>query len=828
MLGESVTALGVVRCLGRRGIRALRPGPHGDYASWSRWSQRLPLELGSPPSADGARGLSRAASRGAGGGRSLLGRLDPGGRASCPDSVRERFPSTVPSPDAVGVFLDKAEFAALLEREGVPHPRTIVSDDAEALTGWANDVVVGVLPEADRLAEVHAPLRVQGDARGRSRRDRGEAGRGRERGDRARAAGVRARPDLVALLRRRLCQPWTDASPARLARRRLRMYPPDFGNSTYHVTVPFDEVADAADELVRLLASVGYRGIFSAEFKRDERDGVLKLLEVNVRPWWYVEFAALCGVDVCHLAYREALGLPDRAARRLSSRRTLRPARRRPARVPRAEEPARARASPVAALVGRRLAHGVQPRPTRSPASGSSRTSEHAACGRPSAPRQLMTDRPAAEWLAGRRARRVGAVRRCVPDGERVQPARVPEVLAAVAGGRFRVLAVRKGDELVGGLSVYETTTPLGPRVQPRLLLFYNGLVLREETTVYPGERASRELRVVTALAEALEQEGYRRVELRTRAPFADGRVVPRERLVGRAFVQLRRAARRPRGAVGADGAEPPPARAARRARGLHARGRPGLRRLLRAARDDARAEGRADLPAGAGVPALLRGAARARALPSVPGDCARRAGRRRAARPARASRDAHRLRGNRPGVRRRRRDGVPPLAGLRAPRGRGLLGQRPDRRDAQPRHAVQESARRHARDRARRVPRRPPRPTRRCRALRRRGAPATGHGARADAWGRPPAAARFARRSSHSSSGRCSASREPRSSSCSTACADPRSARSWRRTSSPRRSWRSATPGHRAARAWSRRFRAPASRTRSRGSRRRDTTRCR
>jgi predicted ATP-grasp superfamily ATP-dependent carboligase len=56
--------------------------------------------------------------------------------------------------------------------------------------------------------------------------------------------------------------------------------------------------------------SIGYRGVFSAEFKYDQRDGRFKLLEVNARPWWYVEFAARCGVNVCAMAYRDALGLP--------------------------------------------------------------------------------------------------------------------------------------------------------------------------------------------------------------------------------------------------------------------------------------------------------------------------------------------------------------------------------------------------------------------------------------------------------------------------------------------------------------------------------------
>ena len=54
--------------------------------------------------------------------------------------------------------------------------------------------------------------------------------------------------------------------------------------------------------------SISYRGIFSAEFKYDARDRQFKLIEINARPWWYVEFAALCGVDVCRLAYQDATG----------------------------------------------------------------------------------------------------------------------------------------------------------------------------------------------------------------------------------------------------------------------------------------------------------------------------------------------------------------------------------------------------------------------------------------------------------------------------------------------------------------------------------------
>ena len=97
---------------------------------------------------------------------------------------------------------------------------------------------------------------------------------------------------------------------ALFARRRLRMYPPDFGDSTHMVSVSLSEVEPAVASLRTILTAVGYRGIFSGEFKRDERDGLFKILEVNARVWIYVEFAGRCGVDVCTMSYRDALGLP--------------------------------------------------------------------------------------------------------------------------------------------------------------------------------------------------------------------------------------------------------------------------------------------------------------------------------------------------------------------------------------------------------------------------------------------------------------------------------------------------------------------------------------
>ena len=137
-----------------------------------------------------------------------------------------------------------------------------------------------------------------------------------------------------------------------LARRRLRMYPPEFGNSTMSATMPLREAEPALESLSRLLAGLGYTGLFDAEFKYDERDGLFKVLEVNARPWWQLEIAAASGLDLCMMAYRDALGLPLAAGAGLPDRAHLGPPGARPARLVGGQAHRQRPASPPRAFFG--------------------------------------------------------------------------------------------------------------------------------------------------------------------------------------------------------------------------------------------------------------------------------------------------------------------------------------------------------------------------------------------------------------------------------------------------------------------------------------------
>jgi hypothetical protein len=104
----------------------------------------------------------------------------------------------------------------------------------------------------------------------------------------------------------------------------------------------------------------------------------------------------------------------------------------------------------------------------------------------------------------------------------------VPQYLAALSraeGGRFAVLGVRHGDELAGGVALYESDSRYGRYVSPRPLLYYNGVLLRRYETRYPSEQTSRHLKTLEVLESAVTQRGYARLTLASRSSLTDARI---------------------------------------------------------------------------------------------------------------------------------------------------------------------------------------------------------------------------------------------------------------------------------------------------------------
>jgi predicted ATP-grasp superfamily ATP-dependent carboligase len=89
--------------------------------------------------------------------------------------------------------------------------------------------------------------------------------------------------------------------------RKVCQVPADFGDGLVVEAVQVPGIVEAA---VRALRHFGYHGMADIEFKWDDRERVYKLLDINPRPWLWMNLPAACGVNLAWAAYLGAIGRP--------------------------------------------------------------------------------------------------------------------------------------------------------------------------------------------------------------------------------------------------------------------------------------------------------------------------------------------------------------------------------------------------------------------------------------------------------------------------------------------------------------------------------------
>lgn len=301
-LGGGITLAAVLNVLRQRGLPYYALCPHSDFVSRSRWYRSLPTALANPGPADLVPLLDSLEIESA----VLLPCSDDWLRAvaALPEVLAKRFPSSV-SRTGVDVLTDKWRFARLLDRLGVPHPNTVLLSSREQLLAFPDSIFQGAILKPLYSVDFATKYGVKGYLVE----------------TRQQAVEVLAKIEFPIMLQEFIAGPPTAGYfldgfrdrrgrvTALFARQRLRMHPAKLGNSTLIQSVPLRNLHGAVFPLEYLLQEISHRGVFSAEFKFDARDRAFKLIEINARPWWYVEFADRCGVDVCTMAYRDALGL---------------------------------------------------------------------------------------------------------------------------------------------------------------------------------------------------------------------------------------------------------------------------------------------------------------------------------------------------------------------------------------------------------------------------------------------------------------------------------------------------------------------------------------
>lgn len=217
------------------------------------------------------------------------------------------FLHSLPAPEVIDRILDKRKLAAVAEEAGVPHPRTLAVASPEEAAELAPTLHYPVLikPAVGYLVRRQEPF---------LRRKLIVAEDARSLVEMLRTAGAAAAEMMIqelvpgpdsAFYKFRTYYSRAGKPLACFTDRKVRQYPIHYGYGCAMESVWEPEVARLGR---KLLDALGYRGIGGVEFKRDERDGRFKLIEVNGRTAMNEASAIASGIDTPWIAYRDLTG----------------------------------------------------------------------------------------------------------------------------------------------------------------------------------------------------------------------------------------------------------------------------------------------------------------------------------------------------------------------------------------------------------------------------------------------------------------------------------------------------------------------------------------
>jgi D-aspartate ligase len=300
----SANAVSVARSLGRRGVRVyLLCDPRGE-SRYSRYAQRLDGGSRAEEWADFLLGARSAWLRGA----VLLTCSDDAIQMTLEhrEALAEKYLLDIAEPSAQWCFLNKLCTYEAAREAGVATPLFWRADGLDDIRAHRDEYVYPLLVKplfSHRFKKVFSGKYLQAH-------DYDQLVAAFET---VHAGGVEA-----LLLEEipgdddRLCSCYTytdeEGTPLfAFTKRILRRHPERQGFGCYHITDWSPEVHETG---LRLIQHVGHKGIGNVEFKRDDRDGQLKVIECNIRFTAATQILVASGYDLPLFVYSRLTGRP--------------------------------------------------------------------------------------------------------------------------------------------------------------------------------------------------------------------------------------------------------------------------------------------------------------------------------------------------------------------------------------------------------------------------------------------------------------------------------------------------------------------------------------
>jgi D-aspartate ligase len=314
--GISLIALALTRSLGRQGVPVVRIHPnHLDHGLRSRYATRV---CTSPDMYDSEAALVDyllELARHHGSPRVLIPASDDCAQflGKHRDTLGSSYEVCVAESRVMDVVVDKQRQHEEAERYGVPLPETYFPTSVEAVRRLTQRlesypyVIKPTVAHTWRLASMRPGSVSKGQKAILVRSGDELVEAFRRMGERAPKVMVQ---EVVGGRDEQLftflaCFGRTGAPLAYCVRRKMRQLPIDFGYCTSTLSCHNQAVVDLS---LRLLQGIGYSGICGVEYKFDAVSGEHKLIEINARAVNTIGIAPACGVDIPHIAYRDALG----------------------------------------------------------------------------------------------------------------------------------------------------------------------------------------------------------------------------------------------------------------------------------------------------------------------------------------------------------------------------------------------------------------------------------------------------------------------------------------------------------------------------------------
>lgn len=303
VLGSDFKALGVIRSLGRHGIPAIVVDGQPRSAWFSRYVTRRFSWEGSMEDPEFAGFLLELGHQ-----HNLRGWLMVAAQDDAVGTVSQHYDSlaavyrpTTPSWDVVRWAFDKRLTHRMAREVEVAYPGTWYPAQEDDLDELDLKYPVIIKPAVS--------IRLQQSARLKAL----PAGNRSELHAQYRAASRLVSPDEIMVQE---IIPGGGASQVSVATlcldgkisqsmtaRRRRQYPIDYGlGSSFVESVHLPELLGPA---MRVLAYMRASGMVEVEFKQDSRDGVYKLLDINIRPWGWHTLCIACGLDLPYIQYQQ-------------------------------------------------------------------------------------------------------------------------------------------------------------------------------------------------------------------------------------------------------------------------------------------------------------------------------------------------------------------------------------------------------------------------------------------------------------------------------------------------------------------------------------------